>query len=292
MRAERLFPETMVLGEGPVYDEKAGALYWVDITAGQLWRHDYSEGRTTYRDFGQSVGMCCLAREGGVVAALKKSLVLVEGGGERVLLDGVEPEAPDNRFNDGKPDPAGRLLIGTMDKNMRPGRGALYCLEEGRGLHRLLDGVSISNGLAWSPDNQYLYYVDTPSGFLWRFDYDLSTGAITGRTPLIDYTGEEGLFDGITVDAEGCIWAAHWNGFQVSRWDPKTGRKLLSLRLPAPYVTCCCFGGPDLRTLFITTAWDGDEKVRREYPTAGAVFACRTDIGGLPAGRVKLGAGE
>jgi len=287
MRAERLFPETMILGEGPVYDEKAGVLHWVDITAGQLWRHDFGENLTTHRDFGQSVGMCCLTEGGGVVAALKKSLVLVGDGGERVLIDGVEPEAPDNRFNDGKPDPAGRLLVGTMDEYKRPGLGALYCLEEGKGFKKLLGGVSISNGLAFSPDSRVMYYVDTPSGALWRFDYDLDTGEISNHAPLIDYTGEEGRFDGITVDAEGCIWAAHWGGSQVSRWDPATGRKLLSLRLPVPYVTCCCFGGPGLKTLFITTAWDGDERVRQEHPLSGALFACRTDTQGLPAGRFR-----
>jgi len=113
----------------------------------------------------------------------------------------------------------------------------------------------------------------------------MDTGKLSGRTPLINYSGEEGMFDGICVDAEGCVWAAHWGGFQVSRWDPRTRGKLLSIRLPVPYVTSCCLGGEDMRTLFITTAADGDEQTKADYPLSGALFACWVDTAGLPANR-------
>ena len=290
MKAERLFPETMVLGEGPVWDEGTGTLHWVDITAGQLWRHDFRAGVTGHQDFGQSAGMCALAEGGGMAVALGKSVVLLRDGDARVLAEHMEPEAPENRFNDGKPDARGRLLIGTMHTRGERGKGALYSLDvkAGKGFRRLLGGVSVSNGIGFSPDSRHMYYVDTLSGSLWRFLYDLDTGDISGRAPLIDYTGEEGMFDGLTVDAEGCVWVAHWGGSQVSRWDPATGRKLLSIRLPVPLVTSCCFGGEDLRTLFITTSWDGDEKVRREYPLSGALFACEPGVQGLPAARVAV----
>ena len=154
-------------------------------------------------------------------------------------------------------------------------------------LRTLVDQVTTSNGIGFSPDNRSMYYVDTPSGALWRFDYDIETGTLSNRTALIDYTGEEGSFDGLTVDAEGHIWVAHWGGFQVSRWDPKTGRKLQSVPIPAPFVTSCCFGGKDLSTLYVTSAWNRDEKVRAEHPDAGGLFIFKTDTRGLPGFRFK-----
>ena len=284
MKAERLLDLTMSLGEGPVWDEQTNTLHWVDILPCRLWRHDFAGNQTTSQELGNSAGMCCLTQDGGMVAALSHSIVLLKDGTSQVLAENIEPEWPGNRFNDGKCDAAGRLLTGTMDKNGTPGRGSLYRLEEGRPLKKLLGDITVSNGLGWSPDSRFLYYVDTPSGFLWRFEYDLDTGTLQNRTALIDYRGEEGSFDGICVDAEGCLWAAHWGGHQISRWDPKTGRKLLRVDIPAPFVTSCCFGGERMDKLFITTA--GEEAARSEgFPLAGSLFIAETGIQGLPAAR-------
>ena len=288
MKAEPLFNETMSLGEGPIWDVQTNTLHWVDIIKGIMWKHDFENKQTSHRDFGQSVGMCAVAQGGGMLAALAKSIVLIRDGQEQALADNAEPTFPQNRFNDGKCDAAGRLLVGTMHRQGKPGLGALYSLEKNKGIKKLLGDVSISNGLGWSPDNRYLYYADTPSGVLWRFHYDLDTGELSDRRPLIDYTNEEGQFDGLCVDAEGCIWVAHWGGYQVSQWDPQTGKKLQSIRLPVPYVTSCCLGGSDMRTLFITTANNEDEKVRRDYPLAGAIFACQVDVPGLPANKFLI----
>ena len=201
MKAEQLFHHIMSLGEGPVWDKQTMTLHWVDIIKGRIWQHQFDTQKTVHRDLGQSVGMCAVAQSGGLVAALAKSIILLRDGQVLTLVDEVELSLPDNRFNDGKCDAAGRLLLGTMNTKGKTGQGALYSLEKYKGLRMLLDGISISNGLGWSPDNQFLYYVDTPGGILWRFDYDLDRGELSNRIPLIDYSGEEGMFDGLCVDA-------------------------------------------------------------------------------------------
>ena len=288
MKLERFLDLTMVLGEGPVWDEQAQRLYWVDITAGQLWHWDSAGGSTDKLDLHQTLGMCALTTSGGLVLASAQQILLYEQGALRLLIDGAEADRPDNRFNDGKCDPRGRLLVGSMDTKGQRERGALYSLSGSNGqLQTLLTGVSTSNGIGFNSAGDRLYYVDTPTGFLWGFDYDLETGAIRNRQPLIDYRAELGRFDGITVDSEGMVWAAHWGGYQVSRWDPSTGRKLLSLAVPAPFVTSCCFGGPDFQTLYITSAWNRNPQTQAEAPLAGALFCVDTPDQGLPAARFR-----
>ncbi|NLW21424.1 MAG: SMP-30/gluconolactonase/LRE family protein [Clostridiales bacterium] len=284
-QAERLFEMTMKLGEGPLWDVQEQALYWVDIPEGRVWRHDPGEGSHSTVALGRSVGMCALAREGGLVVALEDSIELVHQGERTVLAGGVEPDKPGNRFNDGKCDPAGRLLVGTMGTDGTPGAGSLYSLTKGGPLRHLLGSVTVSNGIGFSPDNKHLYYVDTPSGHLWRFEYDLDSGDISGRVALIDYTQEQGNFDGLCVDSEGMIWVAHWDGYQVSRWDPGTGKKIGQVEVPAPLVTSCCFGGRDLDTLYITTARGWDEEQIARYPLSGALFALRPGVSGMEMAR-------
>jgi sugar lactone lactonase YvrE len=289
MKAERFLDVTMDLGEGPVWDERTGRLHWVDIARGQLWTHDTGTGETGQVKLGDSLGMAVPAAGGGMVAALAHEIVLYREGQTTVLAGQVEAGLPDNRFNDGKCDARGRLLAGTMDTGGRKGRGKLYMLEEGRPLRVLLEEVTISNGLGFSPDKRFMYYVDTPTGYLWRFDYDLDSGALSGRTALIDYSGEAGNFDGLCVDDEGMLWVAHWGGHQVSRWDPATGRKIGRVEVPAPLVTSCCFGGTGMDTLFITTARGWDEQQIAEYPLSGALFAVRPGVTGPVAERFGSG---
>jgi len=284
-KAERLFDLTMQLGEGPLWDKKEQALYWVDIPEGRVWRHGFADHGHATVALDESVGMCALARDGGLVAALEDSIVLVKDGARHVLAGNVEQDKPNNRFNDGKCDAKGRLLAGTMDRDGKKGQGSLYVLEEGRELRKLAGDITVSNGIGWSPDNKAMYYADTPSGFLWRYDYDLETGNIANRTALIDYTKEEGNFDGLCVDSEGMLWVAHWGGFQISRWDPETGRKIGKVEVPAPLVTSCCFGGQELDTLYITTARGWDEAQIARYPLAGSLFAVQPCVKGMEMAR-------
>ena len=282
MKAERLFDLTMTLGEGPVWDEKTRALLWVDITEGRLWRHAFSTRKFVSRDLGESVGRACLTPGGREVLALKKSIVMLGEDMNTVLVDGVENDLPDSRFNDGKCDAMGRLLVGTMGQE---GKAHLYILEKGKPLRALLSGVTISNGIGFSPDSTRLYYADTPTGHLWQFDYDLETGGISNRVPLIDYTREEGDFDGLCVDDEGMLWVAHWGGHQVSRWDPKTGKKIGKIEVPAPFVTSCCFYGDRMDQLAITTCRGWDEELQMAYPLSGALFVVEPGVTGPYANR-------
>ena len=282
MKAELLFDHRLTLGEGPVWDEKTKSLYWVDITKGQVWHHDFSSGQTDTLGFGETVGMVCLDKQGALIAALSKSIVKVDKDKITVLADGVEVDLPKSRFNDGKCDARGRLLVGTADVDKAC---ALYTLEEGQPLRKILPGVSISNGIGFSPDNKYLYYVDTPTRHLWRFDYDLDTGHITNRVPLIDYTNEPGMFDGLCVDDEGMLFIAHWGGYQVSRWNPETGKKLSKIDVPAPFVTSCCFFGEGMNRLFITTCSGFTQEAMDAHPLAGCLFVAEPGVTGPYAER-------
>lgn len=284
MTADRLFDLTMALGEGPVWDERHNTLYWVDIPEGRIWRHNFTDNASHHTDLGETVGMCCLTPAGDMVAALKHDIVLLKNGERTVLAGGLEADLPDNRFNDGKCDAAGRLLAGTMDTKGQQRRGKLYSLTQGQPVVTLEKDITCSNGLGWSPDNKTMYYIDTPSGYLWGYDYDLDTGAVTNRRPLIDYTKEQGSFDGMCVDSEGILWVAHWGGYCVSRWNPETGKKIGEVKVPAPCVTSCCFGGTNMDTLFITTA-RGGEKERTDYPLSGSLFAVKPGVTGPTANR-------
>lgn len=285
MHAERFLNLTLTLGEGPVWDERTQTLYFVDIEGHALWAHDVKTGQSRETLFEERVGMCALTRDGGLAVALEKSLVLLKDDKHSPLVSGVEADLPDNRFNDGKCDPFGRLLVGSMDTRGKMGRGSLYSLEEGGALRKLECGVSISNGIGFSPDGRHMYYVDTPSGRLWRYDYHGETGDIANPVPLIDYTGEEGQFDGLCVDAEGMIWVAHWGGHKVSRWNPETAKKVAEIEVPALNVTSCCFGGERQDTLFITTAQCFDEAGKAAWPLGGALFTVKPGVKGKPADR-------
>jgi len=232
--------------------------------------------------------MCCLTKQGDILVALEKEIRLLHNWKEESVLPRIEDDNINNRYNDGKCDAKGRLWIGTMNKQSQRGEAAFYCIQPSGNMNKVFDHVTISNGIAWSPDNKYLYYVDTPSGFLWRFDFNLETGTLDNKIALIDYREEKGVFDGITVDEQGTIWACHWGGFQVSRWDPNSGKKIDHIELPVPNVTCCCFGGSNMNQLYITTGIGVDKTIKTNYPESGSLYICEADVFGLPANRFGI----
>jgi sugar lactone lactonase YvrE len=277
------------LSEGPLWDEQSQTLYWVDIEGRRL--HVYDPG--THQDHSfvmpSRIGMACLTKDNRVMVALEKGVYFVQGAESLHLFHGdMESTLERNRLNDGKCDASGRLWVGSMNMDVVEGQAALYCLTPEKKCTRALDGVTVSNGIEWSPDGRFMYYIDTPSGFLWRFDFDPETGRIGHRVPLIDYRKEEGNFDGMTIDSEGCLWIAHWGGFQVSKWDPSSGRKLLTVKVPVPNPSSCAFGGPALDKLYITTATGRDKTVKRDYPQSGSLYVYEDGTRGLPAHRFGL----
>ena len=270
------------LAEGPVWDRKNNCLRWVDIPAGLVHRFDPATGADSSFDVGEPVGTVAVRASGGLVLATKTGIyTCADDGSDRVLLHEVDTDPPGGRFNDGKADPWGRFWAGTMLDDPHEAAG-FYRLDADGSLHQVLTGVSCSNGLGWSPDGATMYYVDTQLGGVDAFDHDPETGAITGRRRLLDI--ERGWPDGLTVDAAGCLWVALWDGWGLRRYTQE-GRLLETVELPAQRVTSCAFGGPELSTLYVTTARAGlKEEVLAFQPEAGSLFAFEPEVGGLPAG--------
>ncbi len=282
--SDRALPELVVdfksfLGEGPVWDARIGCVAWVDILAGRL-HLTARDGATRTIQLPSPVGCLVPRASGGWVAALADGFWAVADDGATSLLADVQGDHPDLRFNDGKCDPQGRFWAGTMALDHRAGAGALYRLDPDRSVHRMVEDVAISNGLDWSLDGRTMYYVDTPTRRIDRFDFDPASGAIAGRRPFVSIDPADGSPDGLTVDAEGGIWLALWDGSRIRRYLPD-GTIEREVRLPVSEVTCPAFGGPDLDELYITTAWEllSEEQHARE-PLAGGLFRVRPGIRG------------
>ncbi len=270
-----------MLGEGPAWDATEQALYWVDILSRQI--HRLQQGHHQYWELDQYVGCVAPRRSGGLIAALKDSFWLIElSNGGRTFLAAVQ-EPPTNRFNDGKCDPAGRFLAGTMDMNEASPTGALYSIEAGHPPRKLLADITISNGLAWSPDYRTLYYIDTPTRQVRAFGYDLERGDLGYPRVVLTIPDGWGWPDGMTSDQQGRLWIALWGGGRVVCYDPARGEVVQQVQVPAPQVTSCVFGGPRLDQLFITTARVGlQPAVLEDYPLSGGVFWVQTDTEGMP----------
>jgi sugar lactone lactonase YvrE len=275
------------LGEGPQWTAP-DRLTWVDILAGTVSvARVAGAGRVSVErryDAGRHVGAALpLPGDGWLLAAGAGFAHLAPDGTVRPL---AEPEAVHGggvRMNDAKCDPAGRLWAGSMAYDERPGAGSLFRVDLDGGVTRVLRDRQISNGLDWSPDGLTLYYADSGHGIVYSAPYDVDRGEIGPLEPLIRPPAADGSPDGLTVDAEGMLWVALWGGAAVRRYDP-AGRALEEIRTDAPHTTSCCLGGPDGRTLFITTASTGlTPEQRAAHPGSGRLFAARVDVPGPPA---------
>jgi sugar lactone lactonase YvrE len=218
-------------------------------------------------------------------------VLAVAGGFARLDLDAgrfemlaaVEADHPQNRMNDGACDPAGRFWAGTMAIDERPRAGALYRLDPDLTVHTMLTGVTISNGIDWSPDGRRMYYVDSPTRRIDVFDFDPKTGAIADRRPFVEVPADAGIPDGLTVDAAGFVWLALWGGAALRRYAPD-GTLERAVPLPVSHPTSCAFGGPALDELYVTSArrdLTPDERARQ--PMAGGLLRLRPGVVGRPA---------
>jgi sugar lactone lactonase YvrE len=276
------------LGEGPVWDPDAAWLYFVDITRGLVHRYDPDTRTSRSHQVDAMVGAVALAAAGDLVLAVRDGFARLDPDSGRVRpIADVEADLPGQRMNDGKCDPAGRFWAGTMAIDERPGAGALYRLDPDGRVHRMLANVTISNGLDWSEDGRLMYYVDTPTGSIDIFDFDVATGAIANRRSLARVAPGEGWPDGLTLDADGYLWVALWSGGAVRRYAPD-GTLDRIVKVPTTYPTSCAFGGPDLGDLYITTAATAlTPEERQREPLAGGLFRCRPGVQGRPAHRFK-----
>ena len=245
---------------------------------------DPATGQTASIRTPSLVGAVVPRASGGYVAALEDGFWAWDDGAWQRLA-AVEDDRPDLRFNDGKCDAAGRFWAGSMawPYENNAWAGSLYRLDPDHTVTRMLDGVWISNGLAWSADNETMFYIDTKRQQVEAFRFDLAAGTIADRRTLVETQPDGGWPDGMAIDVEGGLWVAMWGGWSVHRY--VDGRLDRVVRLPVAQPSSCAFGGPDLDVLYITTAKDElDEADRREQPLAGALFRFEPGIAGLPVG--------
>jgi sugar lactone lactonase YvrE len=296
---------TAVLGEGPYWDPAQSCLLWVDIPAGLLHITRIPSGETSTVEMGE-VSAAFPARDGGLVYAGGHRVILREHAGQAMLPGGrrelgkyqehclaAAPPADGVRFNDGGVDPAGRVWIGSMDTSESKPLGTLYRLDAvppgpGRAqapavLTPVAPGATISNGLGWSPDGSRMYYVDSPTRRVDVFDYDLAAGVPSGRRVFADLSGARGVPDGLTVDHDGCVWVAMWDGWAVRRHAP-TGEPDAVVAMPVARPTSLAFAGEGMADLYVTTARIGLSPAEQEaQPLAGRLLRLRPGPVGLPA---------
>lgn len=286
LKAVPVLQQTSLLGEGPVWDADRNLICWVDILKGEIHQYHPQSAIHSVIPVHQMIGAFAVCSNGDFIAALQHGFAFISRTEGKVhLISDPESELPANRFNDGKCDPAGRFWAGTMAISEEPDQGNVYVLDRDFKVSKQIEKVSISNGLAWSLDHQTFYYIDSPSLEVVSYAYDILTGQISNKKSVIKIDRQDGFPDGMTIDQEGMLWIAHWGGWQVTRWDPRSGKKVGSIKVPASRVTSCTFGGENLEDLYITSASVGitAEELAIE-PLAGGLFVVKNSgFKGLPA---------
>jgi len=281
---ECIWEARALLGEGPLWSVREQALYWVDILNHRLHRYSLSDGTRTWQFEEEISAIAERADADGLVITRRHGFAFFNPPSEELTpVASVEADLPGNRFNDGKCDRAGRFWAGTMDFDVGKPTGSLYRLTAGGECKRMDTGYLVTNGPAWSSDYKTLYHNDSAQGHVYAFDYDLERGEISNKRLFLQFSKEDGSPDGMTTDAEGGLWIAHWGAGRVTRHDAQ-GKELQRIDLPCSQITSCAFGGPSLRTLFITSASVGLSPQQLEQePLAGGLFALDLDIAGVPA---------
>ena len=277
MKTEILFDVKATLGEGPAWDEKTQTLYWVDILGKRIYA-----GGEVLAELDDYIGCLAPTQNGHLIVGKRASFMDFDPATSQQTVLVTLPESATNRMNDGKCDPAGRLIAGTMDMNETDPTGSVYSYD-GKSNRVLFREVTISNGMAWSPDHKTFYYIDTPTCEVRAYDYDVKTGEIANRRKAFDVPKSLGWADGMTSDTEGNLWIAMWGGAQVTRWNPNTGQLLEQIPIPALQSSCPVFGGKNRNELYVTSARKGmSESDLNKYPLSGGLFKVETKYEGMP----------
>ena len=272
-----------ILGEGPVWSVSQQSLYWVDIKASSLYRQslDGKQHRLSFDKRPSALGLC---DDGQLIIAFEDGIFFVDPQtGQRQLHVQLEANLANNRSNDGKVGPDGCFWVGTMDDKEQEASGSLYVIGSKQTSQKLLQDISISNTLAWDKHRKRFYFADSKEQVIWSFEYTENHPMIRKKQIFVSLKGSTFYPDGSTIDAQGNLWNAQWDGSRVVCYDPQ-GNILQIITLPISRPTSCCFGGPDLRTLFITTASVGlSAQQLQQEPLAGSVLQVRLPVSGNPA---------
>jgi sugar lactone lactonase YvrE len=266
------------LGEGPIWSANTNSVTWTDITQNTFHTADIDTGRTMSFGVPSMVGAIAHSKDGGYIAATQKGFARIGVDGKYSPLHSFLPD--DMRMNDGKVDPSGRFWAGSMALSFEKGRGSLYVLEKDNSYRSILDDITLSNGMGWSPDAQYFYYIDSVPGVLKRFDYDLYTGHISNPKDLITFDSSSGIPDGMSMSSDGKIVIALWDGGRIEIYEP-SGEKVSEITLGVSRPTSCTFAGPNRDILIVSTASQGIDQA--DEPLAGKILAVTgTGFSGLP----------
>jgi sugar lactone lactonase YvrE len=260
--------------EGPAWDATRARVLLVDIEGRRRHAVDWATGAVTTHEAKETETAWIPRAAGGTVVVCRRGVRLADDDGVGELALEVEEERRSNRSNDAKCDPAGRLWLGTMPDAEDEPVGSLYRVDADLSLTRVLEGTTISNGLGWSPDARWMYFVDSPTRRVDVFAYDIGVGEASDRSVFVETTDFPGVPDGLAVDAEGCVWVAMHDGVALLRFSPD-GRRVGTLDIPVPRPTSCCFAGPSLDRLVVTTAASDDG-------TGGDLFVCDVGVAGMP----------
>ena len=285
MEPELVADYECMTGEGPLWHPGEQRVYWVDIPQGRLFWYDPATGQHKQCLQTDPVGGFTIQDDGALLLFMARGAVRVwQRNALRTVIEDI-PDERATRFNDVIADPVGRVFCGTMPTKERLGR--LYRLDTDGKITKLLDGIGCSNGMGFTPDRKHMYYTDTGKREIYLFDYDQETGWITNRRLFVRTPDGDGMPDGMTVDAEGYVWSARWDGGCLARYSPD-GVEERRILFPAKKVSSVVFGGPDYTDIYVTTA--GGQNKATEGAGAGALFRLNLGIRGVPefASRVRL----
>lgn len=279
--AEHVLAVNCHLGEGPIWDHNEQKLYWVDIFQNTIHTYHPESKKHETNHFNDHICAMGLRAKGGMVLATRKHFAFWDGqSSELEYIHKVEADMPENRFNDGAVDRQGRFWAGTMHST-NPSC-SLYRLDANLTVSKQQTGVTISNGIGWSPDSKTMYHTDSPLKMIYAYDFNAETGAISNRRPHIHTPDEQGVPDGLTIDSEGYLWSARWGGYNVTRYTPD-GHVDRIVEIPVEKVTSVSLGGENLTDLYVTTARAGySDNELEQYPQAGDLFRIAVEVPGLP----------
>ena len=274
------------LGEGPFWDSKRSRLHWVDIIGKKIISQNLDGSNIHALEVDGNPGCVVLSDDGTMVAGVDNQISSLDDGGNLLNVLADTNEGSGLRFNDGKCDPSGRFWVGSMDRKEKNKLGSLYSWNSIEGLVNREQGMTVSNGMGWSPDNSLFYYIDSPTREVSVYDFDLSTASINNKRRFISFTLDDGFPDGMTIDSEGRLWIAFWGGSKIMCVNPDSKAIEEVVSFPVSKITSCAFGGEKMDRLFITSAKvQVDEE---DEPMAGMTFIVSPGVKGQPSSNLKL----